>query len=183
MMYELIDVNLEKKMDDALHYVAKSLSETGHNSKPVLLHSFKISMTLYKFRYSEEIVISSILHDLIEDTEVQYDDIYKIYGEKIANIVEAVSFNPNIEDKLEQATLMFERCCNVGFDAIIVKCADLLDNINFVNLAKDNYIKEKLLQKYEKFLEMTKSFIAEEKIYQLLKDKLYEIKENYEYEV
>ncbi|MDD4187431.1 MAG: hypothetical protein PHX04_01480 [Bacilli bacterium] len=59
-MDEIVDVNLEKKMDDALHYVAKNLSETSHNSKPVLLHSFKISMTLYKFKYSETIVISSI---------------------------------------------------------------------------------------------------------------------------
>lgn len=108
-MYELIDVNIEKKMDKALHYAAKCLSESGHNEKPVLLHSFKISMTLYELGYSEAVIIAGILHDIIEDTGVQYDEILEIFGEKIANIVDAVSFNPRIEDKLEQARIMFEK--------------------------------------------------------------------------
>lgn len=70
---------------------------------------------------------------------------------------------------------MFEKCCRVGFDAVIVKCADLLDNINSVNLVKDYHTRETLLKKYEIFLEMTKDIISEEKIYQLLKDKLSEV--------
>lgn len=53
-MYDPLDVNIEKIMDEALHYVAKNLSLSGHNSKPVLLHSFKMSMTLYKLGYSEK---------------------------------------------------------------------------------------------------------------------------------
>lgn len=174
--YELIDVNIEKKMDKALQYAAKCLAESGHNEKPVLLHSFKISMTLYKFGYSEAVIISGILHDIIEDTSVKYDEILEIYGKKIANIVDAVSFNPRIEDKLAQARIMFEKCCSIGFDATIVKCADLLDNINFVNLVKDKHTKEKVLEKYEMFLEMTETIIGKENIYQLLKNKLYEIK-------
>ena len=36
-------MELGKKMDVALHYVAKNLSETGHNTKPVLFHSFKVN--------------------------------------------------------------------------------------------------------------------------------------------
>ncbi len=171
-MFELIDANLEKKMDDALHFVARNLSETGHNPKPVLLHSFKISMTLYELNYSEDIVISSILHDLIEDTDITYDDIKKEYGEEIANIVNAVSFNPQIDDKLEQAKVMFEKCHENGFDALIVKCSDLLDNINFVNLVEEENKRDTLCKKYSLFLEMSKDIIGKEKIYKMLSEKL-----------
>jgi (p)ppGpp synthase/HD superfamily hydrolase len=171
-MFELIDVNLEKKMDDALHFVAKNLRETGHNPKPVLLHSFKISMTLYELNYSEDIIISSILHDLIEDTNITYDDIKNEFGEKIANIVSAVSFNPQIDDKLEQAKEMFKKCHENGFDALIVKCSDLLDNITFVNLVEDKNKRDILCKKYSLFLEMSKDIIGKEKIYEMLSRKL-----------
>ena len=53
-------------MDDAFQYVAYKLRETGHNTKPVLFHSFKVAYQLYKYNYSEEVVISAILHDLLK---------------------------------------------------------------------------------------------------------------------
>lgn len=170
-MFELINVNLEKKMDDALHFTAKKLSETGHNSKPVLLHSFKIAMTLYSYNYSETIVIAGILHDLIEDTDIKSKDIEEKFGQKISEIVEVVSFDSKINNKLEQAKIMFENCCNYGYEALIIKCADLLDNINFVTLVDDLEKRKKLLEKYKLFLEMSKEIIGEEVIYRLLKNK------------
>lgn len=173
-MFELIDVNLEKEMDDALHFVAKNLEESGHNPKPVLLHSFKVSMSLYSYGYDKDIIIASILHDLIEDTDVTKEEIEKVYGSKIADIVEAVSFNPHIEDKLLQAKSMFENCIEYGKEALLVKCADLLDNINFVHLGADD-IKPKLLKKYKLFARMSKKYIGDEKIYKKLVSKIRKI--------
>ena len=170
-MFKLENVNLEKKMDEALHYVAKKLSESGHNSKPVLLHSFKLGMSLYMNNYSEKVIIAGILHDLIEDTNVSGADIEVKYGRKIREIVETVSFNPKIEDKLEQAKNMFTKCYNYGYDALIVKCADLLDNINYVDLVEDVNIRNNLLKKYHLFLEISKDIIGKESIYILLKNK------------
>lgn len=170
-MFEMIDCDFEKEMDDALHFTAKKLEESGHNTKPVLLHSFKVAMTLYQYSYSKEIVISAILHDLIEDTNVEYEDIEKNFSKSIADTVRAVSFNPKIGDKLIQAREMFENCINCGYNALIVKCADLVDNINFVDLVDDLKLRNKLKHKYKMFLEMTKSLIGKEKIYILLERK------------
>lgn len=86
-MFNLVDVNLESKMDKSLHFVAKNLSQSGHNSKPVLLHSFKVAMILYEFNYSEDIVIAGALHDLIEDTDASYEDICNTYGEKLLKLL------------------------------------------------------------------------------------------------
>lgn len=174
-MFELVDVNLEKEMDNALHYVSENIIKTGHNPKPVLLHSFKVSMTLYSYNYPSEVVISGILHDLIEDTGITGNDIEKKYGKRIRKIVEAVSFNPNIENKLEQAKAMFKNCCDLGRDALLVKCADLLDNINFVHLVNDEKLRNNLLMKYNVFLEMSKNQIGEEVIYGLLQKKYNDI--------
>lgn len=167
-------MELDKKMDKALHFTAGNLLESGHNPKPVLLHSFRVAELLYKLNYPEEIVIAGILHDLIEDTDIEQNDIEKEFSNKVANIVDAVSFNPHIEDKLEQAKLLFENCIKYGNEALIVKCSDLIDNINYVQHADDD-LKPKLLKKYHLFIDMSKEYIGKEKIYELLDNKIKEL--------
>lgn len=130
-------MELGKKLDMALHYVAYNLRKTGHNTKPVLFHSFKVAYKLYQYDYSEEVVIAGALHDLLEDTKVTKADIKNNYGESIANIVSTVSFDSNIKDELEQARVMFQNCIDYGIEAVIIKCADLIDNINYVIFVND----------------------------------------------
>lgn len=96
MLFSLKNVNLEKEMDMALHFVSKSLDESGHNSKPVLFHSFKVGTILYELGYSKDIIISGTLHDLLEDTDISYEDICDSFGEKIAGCVLAATFDSKI---------------------------------------------------------------------------------------
>lgn len=164
-------MELGKKMDKALHYAAYNLKLTGHNSKPVLFHSFKVSYLLFNENYDDDIVIAAILHDLIEDTDITYDDLKVEFSEKVADLVRVVSFNPKIDDKYEQAKEMFNNCLEYGFDALIIKCSDLVDNIDFIGFVDDKNERAKLLKKYGLFLDMTKEIIGKEKIYNLLKHK------------
>ena len=168
-------LNISKKMDEAVHYAAKNILETGHNSKPVLSHSFRVADLLYNLGYEEDIVIAAVLHDLIEDTNVTYEDIKGNYGKKIADIVQAVSFDPKIDDYIEQTKAMFNNCINYGKEAVLVKCSDLIQNIDFVQFVNDIEKRKTLLNKYSMFLEMTKSIIGETKIYDILKNKYEEI--------
>lgn len=170
-MFELKDVNLEKEMNEALHFVAENIKNTGNNKKPVLLHSFKLGMMLYSYNYSRTIILAGILHDLLEDTLVDFEEIKNKYGHEISNIVNAVSINSNIDDELKQVKLMFEQCLNLGFNALIVKCADLLDNIDYVLLVKDLRKRDKLFFKYKMFLDIAKETIGNEKIYKALEHK------------
>ena len=139
---------LGKEMDKAVHYVAKNITESGHNPKPVLSHSFRVADLLYQLGYDKDIVIAATLHDLIEDTDVTYEQLKKDFSETIANLVQAVSFNPNIEDYIEQATEMFKKCVEFGFDALIIKCSDLIQNIDFVQFVNDESKRNQLLRKY-----------------------------------
>lgn len=169
-------MKLGKKMDKAVHYAAKNILESGHNSKPVLSHSFRVADLLYKLDYSEDIVIAAVLHDLIEDTNVTYEKIKNDFGKKVADIVQAVSFDPNISDYIEQTKCMFKNCIDYGVEAVLVKCSDLIQNIDFVQFVNDIDKRNLLLKKYELFLEMTKNTIGETKVYKILKSK---VEENY----
>ncbi len=167
---------LGKEMDKAVHYVAKNLAVSGHNPKPVLSHSFRVADLLYQLGYDKDIVIAATLHDLIEDTDVTYEQLKKDFSEKIANIVQAVSFNPQIDDYLEQAKDMFNKCIEYGYEAVIIKCSDLIQNIDFVQFVNDNHKRNQLLKKYETFLDMSKDTIGDTEVYKILKEKYNNIK-------
>lgn len=76
------------------------------------------------------------------------------------------------EDKEEQYISMFNECIKMGFEALIVKCVDLLDNINYVHLVKDKESRNNLLKKYDTFLSMTKKYIGNEIVYKELEKRL-----------
>ena len=180
-MWYIEDMNEEKmmlgkEMDKAIHYVAKNIAESGHNPKPVLSHSFRVADLLYQLGYERNIVIAAALHDLIEDTDVTYEQLNNDFGDKIANIVQAVSFNPQINDYLEQAKDMFNNCIEYGFEATIIKCSDLIQNIDFVQFVSDEQKKNQLVKKYELFLDMSKGLIGDTEVYKILKEKYDKIK-------
>ena len=164
-------MELGKKLDMALHYVAYNLRKTGHNTKPVLFHSFKVAYKLYQYDYSEEVVIAGALHDLLEDTKVKKKKKKNNYGESIANIVSTVSFDSNIKDELEQARVMFQNCIDYGIEAVIIKCADLIDNINYVIFVNDKEKCDFLLAKYKLFISMSEVLIGNTEIYKELETK------------
>ncbi len=165
-------MELGKKLDMALHYVAYSLRETGHNPKPVLFHSFKVAYKLYQYGYSEEVVIAGALHDLLEDTSVTKEEIKEKFGDSIANIVNVVSFDSNIKDELEQAKVMFKNCINYGIEALIIKCADLIDNFDYMMFVKNKEKYNVLLAKYKLFLSMSEKLIGKTEIYKELNSKI-----------
>ena len=169
-----MNIKIEKDMDKTLLYLAKVINKSGHNEKPVLLHSFKVGMILYKYNYSKTIIISGILHDILEDTSLTYDKLKEEYGLEIASIVEAVSFKKDIKDYLKRQKELFGRCILQGFPATVVKCADLIDNIDYVGFAPIEKQKV-LIKKYKMFLDMSKTVIGEEKIYEILEQKYQKI--------
>lgn len=67
---------------------------------------------------------------------------------------------------------MFLNYIKFGNEALIVKCADLLDNIKYVNLVDDVDVKNNLFKKYDMFLEMSKQYIGNEKIYSMLENEV-----------
>ena len=101
-MSKRMDYILEKGMDDAIITLSLAFDQSGENEKPVILHSIRVGMCLFNYGYCFDVVISGILHDILEDTEYSADKLTNQYGETIANIVIATSFDRQITDKLER---------------------------------------------------------------------------------
>lgn len=166
-----INLRLDRLMNKTIEYLSIALNTSGHNDKPVLLHSIRVGFHLYELGYSEAIVLAALLHDILEDTETSKSDLQDRFGLEITKIVSANSFNPLIEDKTEQFNDMFKRCVVYGKEALIVKAADILDNSHYIQFVNNKEDGEWLLFKMKSFIGISTELLEGEKIWIKLKEK------------
>jgi len=167
----------EKIINKAMLFTAKHFNESCHNhGKPVYFHCVKVAMKLFELGYEEKIVVGGILHDLVEDTDCTLNDIELEFGEEMAKLIEAVSFNPEIEDKFEQSKEMIDAALEYGKDAMIIKCIDMYENGKFFHLVTKPDVKEYLVKKYQYFLDVAKDILDKEPAFELYKQQISSIK-------
>ncbi len=146
------------EVEKAISFLVEKYNQSGKNSKPVILHSIRVGMVLIEFEYDKDIIITGILHDLLEDTDVSFQEIKKNFSLKIAQTVQAVSYDPKIENPVTRYKEMFERVVANGQEAIVVKAADMIINIPYIRLVPDIKDQEKLLNKALYYIKLNSSF-------------------------
>jgi len=154
--------------------IDKILDENGKQKvegKPLLAHSLDVAYKLRNLGYENDLVLAAVLHDLIEDAGISAEEIRKKFGSLVCELVEAVSFKDNIEDKATRYQEMYKRTKEAGKDALILKTADLLANYNFFHFVRDHKLKKFLVKKYKYFLTIAQP-ISQEPIYQELSEKI-----------
>ena len=171
------DLEDDEEIERAIRYLVHSFESSGDNPKPVILHSTRVGMDLYDRDYQKHIVISGLLHDLLEDTDVTSEAIRSKFGNEAANIVEATSFDEDIDDYLKRHYDIYNRCFELGRSAVVVKAADILDNSDYYGMGGSEELRTNSLKKMEYFVDKSESYIGEEEIYQELNDKLPLVKE------
>lgn len=153
----------DKQINKALLFTAKHFNESCHNfGKPVYFHCVKVAMKLYELGYDEKIVIGGILHDLVEDTDCTLECIEAEFGKEMAELIAAVSFNPDIQDRFEQSKQMLDAALAYGKDALIIKSIDMYENGKFFHLVTKPDVKEYLVKKYKYFTDIASKVIGNE---------------------
>jgi|SRR3972149_5626552 len=158
----------DKQIEEAIKFLVFAIQESGHNPKPVILHSIRVGLHLYNLGYDRNIIIAAILHDVIEDTATKIDEVKAGFGDKVAKLVEANSFDENIEDKTERYKENFERCHKAGKGALIVKAADFFDNVDYYGFASTDELAKWLLEKLKYFIDNSKDELKDEALYKEL---------------
>ncbi len=167
----MCDPKSECKIEKAVGFLAKKLEGLGKHEKPVLWHSIKVGVYLYNQNYNDNVVITGLLHDLLEDTNTQEKEIEKEFGRDILTLVRANTYDVNNLDKLKRSIAMYNNCLISGKDALLVKAADIMDNMKFFAYAKEKD-KNYLLKKWKYFIKISKPSIGSENIWKKLNAKI-----------
>jgi len=172
LIVQMRGVQEDEEIEQALQYLVHSFESSGDNPKLVILHSVRVGMNLYNRDYQKHVVISGLLHDLLEDTNVTSGELRSEFGEEVAAIVEATSFDESIDDYLERHYDIYDRCFEMGRDAVVVKAADILDNSDYYGLGDSTELLNSLLDKMEYFIDESEPYIGNEDIHHELENKL-----------
>ena len=111
----------------------------------------------------ESILCAGWLHDSIEDTSFDYDDVSKSFGKKIAQIVSDLTKETRLP-KNQQEKNYLKQLSTSSWQSKVVKFADILANVSDLKNSELTQ-KQKIIQvKYKiKYLGVIKSEIVENK--------------------
>lgn len=120
-------ISIEESLENAIRFLVPKFPDARELIKPTAFHSIRVGTYLYENWYNEIICLAGMLHDILEDTDVTEEEIKNMYGVEVFNLVLANTKNMNITDKDTRNKDLISRCIQ-SQDALIVKCADILDN-------------------------------------------------------
>ena len=105
---------------------------TRKSGEPYILHPIAVSSILSHMRLDAETLMAALLHDVIEDTEFNKDDISKNFGHTVAELVDGVTKLSHSSDKEYNKAASFRKILQATLQdprVIIIKLADRYHNM------------------------------------------------------
>ena len=117
--------------EEAIHYMFKALNNQKRKKEDIALafHSVSVAAMLLEEGCSKEIVLSGLLHDVIEDGNCTYEEVSIKFGKDIADNVMMLSEDVSIKDFKMRKIEFMNRLKDVPRDIVIAEIADKLQNL------------------------------------------------------
>ena len=124
----------KKEIKNASYYVIeKHKNQFRKSGEPYYIHPIESAIILADLKLDKTSIISALLHDVVEDTDTPLDEIERLFGKSVANIVDGVTkigkyhFESKEEEEAENFRKMLVSMAN-DIRVILVKLADRLHN-------------------------------------------------------
>ena len=151
------------EIERALFFLSNALQDSGHNTKPVLLHSIQVAQMLWERGFPQDVVIAAVLHDVVEDTDITIDDVGQSFGHQVAVYVDALTVS-DTQDIMQS----FARTAELGSEALSIRAADLIQNSYYYHLASTD-MQKRLRDKFVYFMELSGELLDEALVSELSK--------------
>lgn len=97
---------------------------------PYFVHPKGVAMIVLENGGSIEQINAALLHDTLEDTDTSSLELKTLFGEKVANMVWELTNSRIKIDEIGKDSYMSEKLKSISEEALFVKLADMLYNIN-----------------------------------------------------
>jgi hypothetical protein len=90
---------------------------------PFVVHPLEVASLLHRSGYPDRVVAAAVLHDVLEDTDVERSQLEELFGKEVSDLVADVSDDPAIPDEGERKEELRQRVWRSGGYAAAVYAA------------------------------------------------------------
>ena len=132
----------QEEINTAFLYAKKGhQGQKRKSGEDYITHPLHVAIYLAELNFDIETIKAALLHDLVEDTEITYQDIKKTFGKEVADLVDGVTkldkirYNSREEAKADAIRKMVI-AMSKDIRVLILKLADRLHNIETIEFHK-----------------------------------------------
>ncbi|MGQ8973516.1 RelA/SpoT family protein [Acinetobacter schindleri] len=132
---------------------------TRKSGEPYILHPIAVSSILAHMRLDAETLMAALLHDVIEDTDFNKDDIAEKFGKTVAELVDGVTKLSQSSDKEYNKAASFRKILQATLQdprVIIVKLADRYHNMTTLDALRPDKRARIARETFEIFVPMAR---------------------------
>ena len=122
-------------IDRAVEYAnVKHQFQKRKDGSPYIIHPLAVAEIVAEIGLDMDAILAALLHDCIEDTDASHEDIAKIFGDTVAELVEGVTkltrtdFTTSEQAQMESLRKMF-MAMSKDIRVVLIKISDRLHNM------------------------------------------------------
>ena len=122
-------------IDKAVEYAdVKHKRQKRKDGSPYIIHPLAVAEVVTEMGLDQDAVLGALLHDCIEDTDASHEEIEKLFGTTVAELVEGVTkltranFSSSEQAQMENLRKMF-MAMSKDIRVVLIKIADRLHNM------------------------------------------------------
>ena len=122
-------------IDKAVDYANKKhAAQKRKDGSPYIIHPLAVAQIVTEMGLDMDAILGALLHDCIEDTDASHEDIERIFGSTVAELVEGVTkltranFSTSEQAQMENLRKMF-MAMSKDIRVVLIKIADRLHNM------------------------------------------------------
>ena len=122
-------------VDKAVDYASKKHAlQKRKDGSPYIIHPLSVAQIVTEMGLDMDAILGALLHDCIEDTDASHEEIEKLFGPTVAELVEGVTkltradFSSREQAQMENLRKMF-MAMSKDIRVVLIKIADRLHNI------------------------------------------------------
>jgi guanosine-3',5'-bis(diphosphate) 3'-pyrophosphohydrolase len=151
----------ENKLDYNLINKAIFWAKKYHNGQfrksgePFYSHPIEVAYMVSDFTLKTDIIVTSILHDIVEDTEVTAGMILDVFGRRIEEMVDLLT-----RDRTDGSKFTVQEILNNAYgkgdkEVLLIKCIDRLHNMQTIGAKAPEKIAKTVKETLNSFLTVT----------------------------
>lgn len=146
----VLDFNLVNK---AIYWAKKYHGNQKRKSgEPYYTHPLEVAYMISDHKLKTDVIVASILHDIIEDTEVTVEMIEGTFGQRIAEMVDMLTRDRPDGTKLTIEDLINNAYKKADKEVLLIKLIDRLHNIQTIGSLSAKKIEKTITETLANFI-------------------------------